>query len=61
MKAVEFLRKAIERHRKMMIDLVLEPTAIDQALWSSLDGKWEFDEINTDLLLEGLSFENVGS
>jgi len=58
-KAVEFLRRAIERHQSMMVDLVLEPTAIDLALWASLDGKWEFDEINTDLLLDGLNFETA--
>jgi hypothetical protein len=43
---VEFLRKAIGQHRLMMQDLDLEETSIDRALWASLGGKWDFDEIN---------------
>jgi hypothetical protein len=46
--AVEFLRKAIERHRSIMEELDLEPTAVDVALWAALDGKWEFDSLNYD-------------
>lgn len=52
MKTVEFLRRAIERHRELMRDYELDPTTIDSALWSTLDGKWEFDNINEDDLFE---------
>lgn len=45
MKAVEFLRKAIEQHRKMVMAEDLEPTPYDTALWASLEGKWQFDDI----------------
>lgn len=49
-KTVEFLRKAIERHRELMREYELEPTTIDSALWSALDGKWDFDSITEDAL-----------
>lgn len=55
LKTVEFLRKAIEQHRDMMRDYDLEPTPIDVALWSTLDGKWIFDDINEEDIL---NFEN---
>lgn len=41
-----FLRKAISTHRDMLHNLDIEPTSIDEALWSSLDGNWTFDHIN---------------
>jgi hypothetical protein len=43
---VEFLRKAIGKHRLMMQELDLEETSIDRALWASLGGKWDFDDID---------------
>lgn len=46
--AVEFLRKAIERHRSLMDELDLEPTQVDVALWGALDGKWDFDSLDID-------------
>lgn len=49
-KTVEFLRKAIEKHRELMREYELEPTTIDSALWSALDGKWDFDNITEDAL-----------
>jgi hypothetical protein len=42
---ITFLRKAIERHRSLMEQHNLEETAIDKALWSALDGKWQFESI----------------
>jgi hypothetical protein len=45
LKTVDFLRKAIEKHRSLLDELDLEATPIDQALWAALDGKWEFDGI----------------
>lgn len=51
MKTVEFLRKSIEEHRSMVIDNGFEATPIDHALWSALEGKWEFDTINIEDLV----------
>lgn len=45
LKTVEFLRRAIERHRELVLNYEFEPTPIDKALWSAIDGKWEFDNI----------------
>lgn len=47
LKVVEFLRRAIERHREMITAEDIEPTVIDLALWQALDGKWAFDEPQT--------------
>jgi hypothetical protein len=43
---IEFLRKAIKRHRELLAEYDLESTSIDEALWLALDGKWEFDNID---------------
>lgn len=48
---IEFYRKAIQRHRELMDEYEMDPTVIDTALWSSLDGKWEFDEITEETAL----------
>ena len=45
-KTVDFLRKAIERHREMLYENDMEPTPIDEALWHSLEGKWSFENID---------------
>ena len=45
-----FLRKSISTHRRLMDEFDLEETALDRALYMSLDGKWEFDTINIDNL-----------
>ena len=45
-KTVDFLRKAIERHREMLYENDMEPTPIDEALWASLEGKWSFENID---------------
>jgi len=44
---VDFLKRAIAKHRSMMRELDLEETLIDKALWSALDNKWDFDNIDT--------------
>ena len=54
LKTVEFLRKAIESHRSMMRQYELEPTPIDAALWMCLDGKWGFDDLTEDKILDFL-------
>ncbi len=51
LKTVEFLRKAIERHKELMKDYELEPTPIDVALWASLDGHWNFENITEEEIL----------
>jgi hypothetical protein len=49
-KAIDFLRRSIERHRSMLQESGMEPTTVDQALWASLDGKWEFDLIDLNAI-----------
>lgn len=49
-KAVDFLRRAIERHRQLNEEADIDPTPIDMALWEALDGKWDFDSIDLDEL-----------
>ena len=51
LEVVDFLRRAIEKHKAMMLSYDLEPTPIDGALWSALDGKWEFDSLSEDEIL----------
>lgn len=48
LKTVDFLRKAIERHRSLLEELDLEETPVDRALWAALDGKWEFEGITAE-------------
>lgn len=47
---VEFYRRAIAHHRKLMNEFDLEDTAIDRALWSTLDGEWLFDSVTNENL-----------
>lgn len=47
---VELFKKAIVKHRTMLREFDLEDTAIDRALWATLDGKWNFDSIDTSSL-----------
>lgn len=50
LKTVEFLRRAITKHKDMLYENDLEATSIDVALWDALDGKWSFDGININEL-----------
>jgi uncharacterized protein YkuJ len=45
-KTVEFLRRAIEKHRELSAEADYLPNAFDLALWATLEGKWLFDEID---------------
>ena len=45
---IEFYRKAIMKHRELMTEYELDATSIDDALWASLDGKWNFDDITEE-------------
>lgn len=43
---LRFVQRAIEKHRELTEEAELDPTPIDKALWSSLQGHWEFDDID---------------
>jgi hypothetical protein len=45
-----FYRRAIIRHRELMTQYDMEDTAIDRALWDTLENKWEFDRVTSDAL-----------
>lgn len=47
---VSFLKRAIAAHRKYLYEFDLEDTAVDRALWASLENKWEFDSITGENL-----------
>jgi len=48
------LRRAIQKHREMNESFGIDPTQIDEALWSSLVGAWKFADIDTKRLSEEL-------
>lgn len=45
---VEFLSRAIEKHRELSEAADYVPNAIDNALWASLEGKWLFEDIDME-------------
>lgn len=47
-KTVALLTSAIQMHKSMMSKFDIEPTKIDQALWSALEGKWNFNNIKEE-------------
>lgn len=47
---VEFLKRAIAKHRSMIQEFDMEPTPIDEALWAALLDEWQFDNIDTESL-----------
>jgi len=47
---VEFLKRAIAKHRSMIQEFDLEPTPIDEALWATLVDEWQFDTIDVESL-----------
>jgi hypothetical protein len=47
---VDFYKRAIAVHRSMLRDFDLLETSIDRALWATLEGGWDFDEIDVDSL-----------
>ena len=51
-RATDFFRTAIIKHRDMITYADMDYSEIDEALWATLDGKWEFDDIDLDTLLE---------
>ena len=46
--SANFYRRAILKHRELMNVHDLEDTAIDRALWETLDNKWDFDEVTSE-------------
>jgi len=48
--SVGFYKKAIQAHKSLIYEYNLEETSIDRALWSTLDGKWEFSKIDAEFL-----------
>lgn len=44
---VDFYRRAIVTHRRMLQEFDLEDTAVDRALWATLDNRWEFDKVDS--------------
>ena len=47
---IQFLRRAIVMHEKLMEKYDLEATSIDRALWATLHNRWEFDEVDASNL-----------
>lgn len=43
---LEFLRQAIEMHKSLTKQADIDATAIDEALWGTLHGRWDFDDID---------------
>lgn len=43
-----FLENAIYRHRSLIKEFELEETSIDKALWSALEGQWDFETIDEE-------------
>jgi hypothetical protein len=44
----DFHRKAIKKWWSLMQEFEMEPTRIDHALYATLDGKWEFEELSLE-------------
>lgn len=44
----DFHRNAIKKWWSLMQEFEMEPTRIDHALYASLDGKWEFEDLSEE-------------
>jgi len=44
----DFHRKAIKKWWSLMQEFEMEPTRIDCALYASLDGKWDFEDLSLE-------------
>lgn len=44
----ELFENAILQHKRLMEEFDMEPSAADEALWATLDGRWEFDSVNME-------------
>ena len=43
--SVDYYRRSIITHRKMLQEYDLEDTEIDRALWATLENRWDFDRV----------------
>jgi hypothetical protein len=48
MRTAELLRSAIIKHRELIEENDFDFSEIDEALWFSLEGRWNFDSIDLD-------------
>lgn len=48
-RAVDFLHRAIVKHRELITENDYEYSNIDEALWAALDGHWRFDNLDLDV------------
>ena len=46
--AEDFYRRAIQKWWSLMEEFEMEPTRIDEALYASLDGRWDFEGLTED-------------
>ena len=44
----DFYRRAIQKWWSLMEEFEMEPTKIDEALYASLDGRWDFEGLTED-------------
>jgi hypothetical protein len=44
-KASDFYRNAIMQHKQILMDEDYEFSEVDEALWATLEGRWEFDSL----------------
>ena len=43
---------AIKKHKALIELYDIEPTSIDEALWASLEGKWTFNTIRAEDVID---------
>lgn len=60
---VDFLKRAIAKHRSLLREYDLEETSIDKALWGALENKWEFDNVDIsniqDVVMQKVNVDKV--
>lgn len=49
-RTVDLLRSAIIKHRELIQENDFDFSEIDEALWASLEGRWNFDSIDLDAI-----------
>lgn len=47
-RAVDLVRSAIVRHREIILGHDFDYSEVDEALWATLEGKWQFDDLVLD-------------
>jgi len=46
---VEFFRHAIQKHKELIDSFQMDYSDVDEALWATITGQWNFDEIEKEL------------